>query len=258
MLAAMQPAWWPSLTALLARPGAVQAWTDPRAWPVFHHIHLHPNPTVILALSGIVHVRGVDQAVALAPGDLLVVGTGVWHEHLPLRAGACWVGLGFLPGWADLALTGGEAPWLVRADPAPLRPAVEGILAARSAGARQQQAEGLRRALAAADGETVPIRVGVPAALSELLWKRYVVRTSAGELVSGSGASRATTYRQFTKLFGLPPRAFISHARLELAAALLGHGISVRETAWRCGYPSPDTFTRCWKRAHGAPPSAGT
>lgn len=257
MLARMRPPWWPDLCALLARPGAVHAWTDPREWPVLHHIHLHPNPTVVAALGGTVHVRGVAQTVALAPGDLLVLGTGVWHEHLPLRAGATWVGLGFLPGWADLALTGAEAPWLVRCDPAPLRPAVEGVLAAGTARGRSRQAASLRAALAAAEGETVPVRVGVPAALSELLWKRYVVRASAGELVSGSGASRATAYRQFTQLFGLPPRAFVSHARLELAAALLKHGISVRETAWRCGYPSPGTFARCWKRAHGAPPSAG-
>lgn len=53
----------------------------------------------------------------------------------------------------------------------------------------------------------------------------------------------------------MPPKEAIHTMRLWLAGNLLATGLSVSDTATRCGFAHADTFSKAWKRAYGARPT---
>ena len=69
------------------------------------------------------------------------------------------------------------------------------------------------------------------------------------------------SYERFRKLFGQhvgqSPGEYRIHRRLDAARRLLRHeGLTVKETAYRLGYPDPFTFSRQFKRHTGQTPIA--
>ncbi|MGY1745331.1 cupin domain-containing protein [Blastococcus sp. SYSU D00695] len=78
--------------------------------------------------------------------------------------------------------------------------------------------------------------------------------TVAG-LAALAGVSRATLARRFTELVGEPPMAFLTSARLALAADLLRDpGTTVGAVARRVGYGSPFALSAAFTRVHGVSP----
>ena len=78
--------------------------------------------------------------------------------------------------------------------------------------------------------------------------------TVAG-LADLAGVSRATLARRFTELVGEPPMAFLTSARIALAADLLREpGTTVGAVARRVGYGSPFALSAAFTRVHGVSP----
>ena len=63
--------------------------------------------------------------------------------------------------------------------------------------------------------------------------------------------------RLFHEAFEMPVGAFILHTRLERARYLLGDSdLSIKQVAYRCGFPDPNYFTRIFRQRHGQTPGA--
>ena len=75
------------------------------------------------------------------------------------------------------------------------------------------------------------------------------------ELAARAGVSVPTLERHIRKRFGATPRTFLAEIRLNEAARLLKEtNLSVSEVADRAGYESAASFTRAFRRRHGAAP----
>ena len=83
-------------------------------------------------------------------------------------------------------------------------------------------------------------------------WNDHVRFNLANHL---SGLCRAQAYHVFTRGYGVTPKEAIATTRLWLAGSYLRAGLGIAEVAALAGYPSADTFARCWRRAHGKSPS---
>jgi AraC-like DNA-binding protein len=78
---------------------------------------------------------------------------------------------------------------------------------------------------------------------------------SVSALASLCGISEAYFRRLFSDKYGLSPKDYIIHLRMELAKTLLSSGdFSVRETALQCGYAEPCHFSREFTRHVGLSP----
>jgi AraC-like DNA-binding protein len=60
--------------------------------------------------------------------------------------------------------------------------------------------------------------------------------------------------RDFLKLFGVPPRRYLTKIRFEAALEMLNSGGSIAEVAHACGYPDQSAFTRRFRAAVGMSP----
>ncbi|OEV02539.1 AraC family transcriptional regulator [Streptomyces oceani] len=74
-------------------------------------------------------------------------------------------------------------------------------------------------------------------------------------LAERTGVSRATLARRFTELVGVPPMAYLTEFRIDLAADLLTNSDSTLDAiARRVGYGSAFAFSTAFKRARGVSP----
>lgn len=82
-------------------------------------------------------------------------------------------------------------------------------------------------------------------------------RWTVDSLASSVGMSRAAFARRFSELVGVPPLAYLTRWRIELARRRLRETAqSVAEIAASVGYDSEFSFSRAFKREVGEPPSA--
>jgi AraC-like DNA-binding protein len=249
----MMATWWGRLRQLASTPARNQVWNDSRDWPVIGKGHLHPNPTVVLCVQGVVRIERPDGRVDLQAGDSLFLAAGVWHRHAPLNRGAVWLGQGFLPAWSDLIMVGADARWIGKL---PLQPTLGLVQAGLAAPVAERDAVAMAWLRQLVDEQPADLDFQQPILqpMVELMWRRFHVGVTVEDLVRVSGASRSAAYKTFTSYYGLPPREAIIACRLTMAEALLAQGLAVAEVAWRCGFGNPDTFTRCWRRRHGSAP----
>nr|WP_222936679.1 AraC family transcriptional regulator [Streptomonospora sp. PA3] len=78
---------------------------------------------------------------------------------------------------------------------------------------------------------------------------------TVGALAGHAGVSRATLARRFTDLVGVPPMAFLTEWRIDLAADLLENSdTTVDAIARRVGYGSAFAFSAAFKRSRGVSP----
>jgi AraC-like DNA-binding protein len=192
-----------------------------------------------------------------------VIAPGCWHEHVALRPGSMVFALGFIASRCDILLKDHlETSWGTINDQ-PFRLWMIRLLATTS------EAEG--RTLVGTictqifSEKASPIHWLHPAVqrMASTLWGRLHTPIAAADIVraaaigaDGIGHSRA--YELFTAFFGATPKQELLTQRLSLAQQLLREGASVAEAASRSGFSSRASFTRAWRRRHGAPPSAGT
>lgn len=80
-------------------------------------------------------------------------------------------------------------------------------------------------------------------------------KISIPELAEQCGLSGSTLRRRFIAVFGLPPAKYLLKRRMILGRELLLNGISIKETAARCGFSSPLLFAQSYKNHYGVPPS---
>ncbi len=249
--------WWRLLDDLPQTLGRVHRWRERVPPPVLDDGgHLHANPTTVICLAGVVRITAPRLRLDLLAGEALVIAPGVWHRHAPLRRDAVWFGQGFLAGWSDVILGDGDRCWTGQVPSQPSRRLCEQALAEEHAGRRYER---FRTLLVQVLAESVAHQAFAHPALRAMLarfWNGLHRGVSVAEVLRASGLSRAQAYRVFTAGYGVPPKEAIETARLWLAAELLTSGMPVAETAARCGFSSPGTFARAWKRAHGGPPLA--
>lgn len=74
------------------------------------------------------------------------------------------------------------------------------------------------------------------------------------EMARRAGVSVSQLERDFVKLFGLPPRRYMTKVRFEAALDLLKAGGSIAEVAHACGYADQSAFTRRFRAAIGMSP----
>ena len=77
------------------------------------------------------------------------------------------------------------------------------------------------------------------------------------ELAGEVGLSVSHLHREFRSQLGITPMAWLARSRAELAASLLVQ--TYRPVGWvgeQVGWPDPNYFSRCFRRAYGVSPSA--
>jgi AraC-like DNA-binding protein len=91
----------------------------------------------------------------------------------------------------------------------------------------------------------------------DLVDVRYFEAIGVEHMARAAGLSRAHFSREFRRVFGESPHAYLLTRRLERAAALLRNtDRSVAEICFSVGLRSVGSFTTSFKRAYGVAPSA--
>ena len=86
---------------------------------------------------------------------------------------------------------------------------------------------------------------------------RYAEALTVDDLAAAAGLSRAHFSREFRRVFGEPPHAYLLTRRLERAAALLRMtDRSVADICLTVGLTSVGSFTTSFTRTYGVSPTA--
>ncbi len=254
---ARQRTWWRLFDDLPGRLGRVHAWRVPQPGIPRGAGGIHPNPTSVICLAGVVRVRACGEStIDLGPGDALLVGPGVWHEHAPLRRGSIFAGQGFLMDCSDLAFAEHGCSWGGRLAAEPSRQLMESALAEQKEGTRRDRLRDLLRHVGTEAVDDTDFSAAGLRPMIDLLWSRFHTGLTVEELLRASGLSRSRAYAVFTAGYGATPKSALETMRLWLASGILASGQPVADTARRCGFGTTGTFTRAWRRAHGRPPRA--
>lgn len=248
--------WWRLLEEFPGRIRRVYRWPTPHHRPASSGT-FHAVPTLAACLEGVLRMQLADgPALDLNAGDVLLIAGGVWHEHVPLRPGSVWFGQGFMAAWSDVDLGTAQRHWCGKLPTHPSRQLLEAALAATDEAAARRMVAGLVGQVLTESVTHLDWDRPELVRMLDQLWRRCQHGVTVDDLVAASGLKRAQAYAVFTKGFGVTPKQAIATARLWLAGSYLAAGLSVAEVARLAGYPSADTFARCWKRAHGASPLA--
>jgi len=243
-------------------------------------VHTHDFLEVAVVLDGAVTHLSQGGRLTLSAGAVTAVRPGQWHGYVePDGAviGNLYLGeellhaeLRWLLDVGDLSrflLRGGLAA--ERLDPH-AREVVRARLAeladvrARPGTADAVQAVGLSIAVLAelarirldSGAESSPFSPAVRRTL--LLLGREPQRPwTMAELAAAVGHSVSHLHREFRAQLGFTPMAWLARTRAEVAASLLVQ--TDRPVAWvgqQVGWPDPNYFSRCFRRAHGMSPTA--
>jgi AraC-like DNA-binding protein len=91
----------------------------------------------------------------------------------------------------------------------------------------------------------------------DLIDRSYARELRVDDLARAAGLSRAHFSREFARVFGEPPHAYLLNRRLERAAALLrSTDLSVAAVCFAVGLRSVGSFTASFARAYGMTPTA--
>lgn len=227
--------------------------------------HRHTDHEAILVDAGTYRCRVNGTAIELAPGGLLLVKPGDWHED-QIEAGTRYRALWF-------RLAGGH---LVRPDADPARQAVPRC--------KTRWLADLDRVTASAEAETEPARLD--AEVAPLVWiiasllpaeilvppfapvaagfardlERAFARIRTGgmrvaALARELGMSQRSLERHCHDTLDCGPAQAFARWRLERAAAmLLATDWPVRAVSDSLGFANPFHFSRAFARHHGQPP----
>lgn len=240
--------WWRLLDDLPERLGAVARWDAGAEPPPDADGQLHPTPTAVLCLAGVVRASRPGGHLDLHPGEGLVIGAGAWHVHEPARRGSVFFAQGFLPQWSDVVLGDHRQRWGGRLPREPSRRLLGAAAAADDPGVRRACFADLLRQVLAETVEDHRFADPVLRRMVRALWAGLHRGVTVADLVHASGLSRAQAYRVFTAGYGVPPKTALEDSRLELAESLLASGLGIGATARRCGFASPATFSRARRR----------
>jgi AraC-like DNA-binding protein len=96
----------------------------------------------------------------------------------------------------------------------------------------------------------------VAAAVRGILDAQFAAPLKLGQLARQLRVDRSTIFRQFQRLYGQTPKAYLDRVRLDHAAMLLKDGNrSVADTAAACGYAGAQRFAKAFAQRFGMAPS---
>jgi AraC-like DNA-binding protein len=248
---------WNALAAASTSLGPLQVWRRSRRAEPRQGFDPHPTPTLVLGLRGVTRVERPNGArVDLLAGHALVIAAWVPHQHARLRRDSACLCQGFDRGGSDLLLQTRERSWSHLFAAVPYRELLDRAIAA---GVSEEER---RRAVMAALRHLLEEDWLPPSPMPERLVRginalrgRLQEPIGAGAIVAATGLAPATAYRHFARWVGTTPRRALEQRRLSLAADLLAGGAGCAEAARACGYASRFTFTRAFRRVHGASPA---
>jgi AraC-like DNA-binding protein len=239
------------IAAASERMTRVERWLGPTGTE--HKGHQHHIPTLIVCLAGVARVSGPLGDLDLQVGEALLIAPGVWHQHLPIRAGCACYGQGFIGTWSDILLTDTSGPWLGRISAIPYRQMMDSALAASD----EQAATHIRALLEHVLGESVlPVlsEAGAAWRMMSRLCRGAHLGVSTDDMIRSSGLSRTCACAAFRRAFGITPYQAVLQVRLGLAEGMLAAGIGVGVCASRSGFASRRAFNRAWSREHKQTP----
>ncbi len=250
-------AWWSLLAACPGRLTAVHRWI-----PREHGLddpgpgtEQHPTATLVVCLAGATRIEHGRQRLDLQPGQACVVLAGAWHRHARPRPGSILFRQGFIAGRSDFFLEDHRIRFVAAWPEQPSRRLMERIAAESGAEERVRLlAQLIRQAAAQA---VAPLPAGHQAALPmEYALYEHLHRPDAvGRIIAASGLGRARAYRVFQERWGAGLASIVRRERMALGRELLASGLSVQETALRCGIRSAPVFSRIYRRHWGHAPS---
>ncbi|HEU5159707.1 MAG TPA: AraC family transcriptional regulator [Streptosporangiaceae bacterium] len=234
--------------------------------------HAHEGYTIALIESGVEEFDVPGAVERAGAGALAVINPEVIHTGQP----------GVPDGWAyrvtypavevvaDIAAELGAPrgtpyfPATVLDDPAAARlvrtahrAAERGDALAASSHLRTAIAGLLRRhAAQAPPDEPRPAGSLAVAAARDILHDRLLDPPSLADLAAAVGARPFALLRAFRRTTGLPPHAYLNHARVRRARTLLAGGLRPADVAARVGFADQAHLTRHFKRVVGVPPGA--
>lgn len=234
--------------------------------------HAHDSLTVGLVTQGTRRISTQAGQADVAAGEAFALAPGLAHSCA--ASGPCAYLAFSIP---KAALPEGFPAWL------PLRMADADLAAClaelaeccgRAAGALERQsrlAEALERLAAhgtgaqgmgwpgdGAQGAAAPVDAGMARAVAlarQIMEDEDGQGASLEELARRCGADPYALHRAFTRILGLPPHSFQTHARLRRAKALLRAGASAAEAAIAAGFCDQSHLNRHFSRLVGLTPA---
>jgi AraC-like DNA-binding protein len=215
--------------------------------------HRHTTATMVCCLRGVFRMSHHGGDIDLAPGEMVVVAPGAWHNHCPARGDSCFWAQGVLPHGSDLYVCDGGD---LRLSVVPVEPSA-GVLAAMI-----EEPDPIRRCelatrlagLALAGGPHRPAPTPDQARMAKFIWRNVHRPVSVAEVLDASGLCRRQAQRRFIAYFGKGPKQAMTAMRLVLARRLRDEGASISEAAAASGFPGRAALTRAWRAAYGCAP----
>ena len=228
-----------------------------------HRYDRHTHPTYVIALitDGAERVQ-VGRAPVLAPaGTILAVNPEEWHDG-EAGADAGWAYRTFYPTVDLLAGIAAEA-----GQPhTPLFPATMDdpdlfrALAAAHRTSLSQDATAAEASMLTALRQLVLRHAGPAGSRRRLsLYQQVIEDNLAGpldlqRLADAAQVTRFQVIRDFRKVAGLTPAAFIRDRKLRRASRLIEQGAALADAAFAAGFADQSHLSRSFRAAHGITP----
>ncbi|MGX5842640.1 AraC family transcriptional regulator [Mesorhizobium sp. ArgA1] len=238
-----------------------------------HRYELHTHPTYVIALitQGCERVRIGNQVVVAPAGTVLLVNPEVWHDG-EARGDQGWAYRTFYPSASLMGAVAQELghdrpPLFSQAivDDADLVPMVA-VAHGDSASGDATRAEtsmlmALRKLIVrygdwGGRGEAVE-RFGSAGRLSiyeQVVEDGLTSDLELRRLAEAAGVTRFQVIRDFRKVLGLTPAAFIRDRRLRRADLLIRQGSDLADAAFAAGFSDQSHLSRTFRAAHGMTP----
>lgn|GEM_PF-692304 len=239
-----------------------------------HRYELHTHPTYVVALitQGCERVRIANESVVAPSGKVLLVNPEVWHDG---EAGADqgWAYSTFYPSAALMGSIAEElgqdrAPLFSRAivDDADLVQAVaaahHGSASGDATSAETSMLIALRKLILRHGDWGGRRREAIESfgAQGRLSIYEQVIEDNLGLdldlrlLAEAAGVTRFQVIRDFKKVLGLTPAAFIRDRRQRRASLLIQQGANLADAAFGAGFSDQSHLCRIFRSVHGMTP----
>lgn len=224
------------------------------------HVHVHDDAHFVLALDGgyrsLAHDAHSPSGVAFGEGALVWNPPGVEHRDSFERPGGRFLSVSFMP---PASVRQGEPVRLHRGLAlAAARAAVGAVATYREGDALRL--EGLLLDLAASaigSGELDedPAPEWILQAREIILDNARVAGLEIREVARACGVHPVSLARRYRRHFGVSPAFALRQARVTKAAAAIGRGPDLAETADECGFADQSHLTRDFRSVFGLSPA---
>lgn len=239
-----------------------------------HRYDLHTHPTYVIALitQGCERVRIGSQTVVAPSGTVLIVNPEVWHDG-EAGADAGWAYRTFYPSVPLMSTVAAElgqdrAPLFSQAitDDSDLVQAVgmahhgstsgdatsaetSMLIALRKLILRYGDWGGRQREAVESFGSRTRLSI-----YEQVIEDNLSAELDLQRLAQAAGVTRFQVIRDFRKLVGLTPAAFIRDRKLRRANLLIQQGSSLADAAFAAGFSDQSHLSRIFRAAHGMTP----